>query len=234
MRIQKVSFTLKGLRVLLTSVIVVWACSSASIAQEFIACYPSLDYDGGVFKRKGYSFEMGKPRIDTIIVQDPINGEIIVKNFPGNPLPTSVNGLKVYNKYTEKLTPPKAKMGALSIEDYLLQNLKDEFIPFSNDVSAFRIDLSNVIVDDKGKVAYYECRKVNCYMADGTERTCANVISAKLNKLLSDMPAMIPAMKAGKPVAGYTAVYLKKYRIEVKDQQATYRIEGPDMNGQYH
>jgi hypothetical protein len=183
---------------------------------------------------EGYSFEMGAPGIDTIIVQDPINGEIVVKNFPGNPLPTSVNGVKVYQMYTEKTIPPKAGVGAPSIEEYLLQNLKDEFIPVAKDISGFRIDLSNVIVDDKGKVAYYECRKVNCYMADGTERTCANVVAAKLNKLLSDMPAMIPATKAGKPVAGYTAVYLKKYRIEVKDQQATYRIEGPDANGRYH
>lgn len=234
MRIQKVSFTLRGWCLLFTSVIVVCACSSASIAQDFIACYPSLDYDGGVFKRKGYSFEMGKPRIDTIIVQDPINGEIIVKNFPGNPLPTSVNGVKVYHMYTEKSIPPKADIGGLSIEDYLLQNLKDEFIPVSNDIRAFRIDLSNVIIDDKGKVAYYESKGVNGYMADGTERRCANVVSAKLKKLLSDMPAMIPATKAGKPVAGHTAVYLKNYRIEVKDQKATYRLEGPDMNGQYH
>jgi hypothetical protein len=54
MRIQKVSFTLKGLRVLLTSV---YRCLrlflKQAVAQDFIACYPSLDSDGGVFKRRG-------------------------------------------------------------------------------------------------------------------------------------------------------------------------------------
>lgn len=233
MRIQKVSFTLQHFCGLLISILLVCGFPLPMVAQDFSADLPGVDYEGDVFKRNGYTYEMGAPKGDTSVIEDPITGEVHIRYKPGNPQPASVNGVKVYN-LNEVTTPPRANIGGLSLADYLLQNLKDEFISFSNYKLAFRIDLFNVIVDDKGKVVFYECDGVRGYGEDRVERRIANVVSTKINKLLSDMPAMTPALRNGKPVAAYTDVYLKYYKIEVKDQKAFYTRNPPDAGGRYH
>lgn len=183
------------------------------------------DVGGSEFKRKGYQFvnaEKGEG-FDTAVVQDPITGDVILKRRPRGPVPATMNGKKIY-KLTEVTTPPQTIITAQPLEEYLLDNLMGSFVNYWTDTFTIKLELRNVIIDETGKVVYYDFGQVKGWGPDETTRTLnRGDLSDKVESLMSKAPLMKPATYNGKAVPAYTGVTLEYYEIDIRKPNVTYR-----------
>ncbi len=195
--------------------IVLFAICSHLSAQEFTQ-------DNEVFTRKGCKFETGKAHsIYTETVVNPITAETITKTRNGPAQPSTVNGHKVYSE-KEATTPPQNYPGAKSLEAYLLDSLAgDSRLWLTRNIVA-RLDLQSVIVDEKGRVVYFEYAGIKAWTKNGV-RDLNDNLALKINRLMSNAPAMKPATVNGKNVTAYSCVFLQDYAIDAAARNVTWR-----------
>ncbi len=192
--------------------------------------FENKDYSlGGIeFSRKGYKFVKAEKSegLDTMFIQDPITGDVIMKTRPSNPVPATMNGKKIY-KLKEVTTPPQAIIGTQPLAEYLLDNLKGTIREFKVDSLTIKIELKNIIVDEKGTIVYFEFGSVKGWWEDETIRTLGRgELGDKIESLLSKAPSMKPAMYNGKAVPAYTDVSLEYFEIDILKPAVTYRRTG--------
>jgi hypothetical protein len=182
-------------------------------SQEFVR-------NGNIVTYRGNKFEylpQGQPDTQTIV--DPVTNKKVVKITTKDPVPTKMNGIRIYNTDEVDAKPaPAEKIGTLEL--YIVKGLSTELNKLSN--GNYFLYVSNVIVDDKGKVVYYE------YDGLTSERN-KNKISADVKKalekqidpLLNSAPGFTPGKLKGRPVIVRTDIMLSMFRIAVKNHKAT-------------
>ncbi len=184
----------------------------------------------GVFIRKGLKYETGLRMVDTMEIENPITGDVIRKTRLSVDLPASVNGKKVYGM-SEVTQPAMQMVGTQLLEDYLMNELKESFVAGLDSVTV-QMDVQHVLVDEKGKVLYYDLEAVQVYEADGSIRIAGpGNIPEKMAKLMADLPALKPAERNGMPVAAYVDIKLHSYRVNIRRPKVTvermpYRVYG--------
>lgn len=189
--------------------------SKNSFSQKFKKVDNKVTFNGNTIE-----FAPQKPP-DTVIVTDPVTGkeETKIHNW-ANP-PIKVNGRTIHD--VRDASKPKIKAKDKSLADYMVRNLKPEFEKLAD--GEYNLIISEVVIDRKGKVIYYENYGIQKIGADVDEKvTNKKPIVDKIEKLLSDGSlAFTPASINGKPVdylisntIGYTGgnIVVKDHKVQ--------------------
>jgi hypothetical protein len=188
--------------------------SKNSFSQKF-------ERKGNMVTYRGNTFEYYQdPRVDTQIITDPVTNQQITRYIKFDPVPVKMNGTRIYgNNQTGSLTSspePYAKNG--SVEDYLFRNLAKTLDRLPDGI--YRIELNNVVVDTKGKIVYYEYGGIT----NANKNTPADIEKAlpeEIDHLLNNVPAMKPGKMQNNNVISTSDIFLREYKIEVKDHKST-------------
>lgn len=159
---------------------------------------------GDVTTYNGNTFYWKKQQTDTILVQDAATGaqsQIFTK-----PLSQimKMNDVQVYKEDTFQAMvssiPAQFRYNNQSINEYLKVKLQEEMRVIPD--SLLRIDLANMVVNEQGKIVYYDLT-TSYKKSDGfTQMNLDNdpVFISAMDKVVADCPAWLPAMVNGKPV----------------------------------
>ncbi len=178
---------------------------------------------GNTVTYKGNKFTLAEPRFDTIVMIDPVSGEEITRVSKTLPEPIAMNGKKIY--YANEVTSvPQRTAKALSIEDNILMNLATDMKTMADGV--YRIDMGNVIVDEHGKVVYYEYGGIEGQDKNGKQIKLTTDVKKKLDDritmLIETSPQMKPASLNGANVVINTGINMYENKIEVTNHVPTF------------
>lgn len=106
----------------------------------------------------GNVFDWEKSPVDSVTLMDPVSGIWHTVKEVAAPQIISINGAKVYHedsfKHAVSVIVPQFRYNGQSIHQYLKEKLLEQVgnVPDSLD----RIDLTNMVVDARGKIVYYD------------------------------------------------------------------------------
>ena len=195
-----------------------------------LACFPKNSFsqkferNGDVVTYRGNKFEYLQNSIaDTQIVTDPVDGHKVMKITTKDPIPTKMNGIKIYNtdEVTHKPVPVSDKM---SLELYIFKGLSNELNKLPD--GSYYLYISNIIIDNKGKLVYYEydgltSRKNKPKVPVDIKKAIDNKIDALMNKA----PAFNPGSVNDHNVIVRTDIMLSMFTIVVKKHKAIFTRE---------
>jgi hypothetical protein len=200
----------------LCRILLLLCIAQSGIAQKFVQ-------DGDAFRRKRNKFEQSEVRDTmTFSVTDPVTGKDSIIRLAKLPKPAYVNGKRIYS--TPKVTAaPKPFANQQPLEHYVLDQLKPEIAKWMIKDAIFRIDIRNIVVDDEGKVIYYEYYGVHAWTG-GVRRRINDGLSETINIVMTNAPAMQPAIRKGKTVNAYSDIVLEDYEVTMNSKnEVTYR-----------
>ncbi len=177
---------------------------------------------GNTVTYNGNTFTLSEGLRDTITVVDPVTAKELTQVRILEPAPISMNGRKIYNA-VEVTTEPQQFAHSVSIEEHILANLAGDIDALPN--GSYWMNISNIVVDETGKVIYYEFRGIS-----GTGRDADMKLSQDLTKSLAQRvdlamrtaPVMKPATLNGKNVIVNSDISMYDYRISVSNHITTY------------
>ncbi len=179
-----------------------------------------FERNGNTVTYRGNNFEYPQKGIaDTQIVVDPVTGKEVIKITVKDPIPTKMNGVRIYNtdEITQKPTPVEE---GSTLERYIVRGVSAELNKLPSGV--YYLYVSNVVVDAKGKIVYYE------YDGLTSERNRTKVpadiksaVEKKIDPLMNAAPAFKPGRINGKAVIVRTDIMLSLFKIVVKNHKAT-------------
>ncbi len=195
-----------------------------------LSCYANGgDTDTIVFK--GNYFEVASA-VETLMVENPVTQEVELVVANPNPIPIKMNG---YTIYTDKEIDSPPSLTVSKLKHYLLYQLGHTLTGLGDGM--YRIYLDNVIIDDRGKVAYYNFggiqyaqkpqtttnRKSGSSIRVAFKTDWQNLpeahqqkIKQKLEDIIDNMPAHTPAKAYNHPVI---------YRMEMKTFTNLFEVE---------
>lgn len=170
--------------------------------------------NGNTVTYRGNRFEFKSMATDTVMVQDPVTGDMIMKILAHEPTPVSMNGKKIYTEQEIKKYPEtgdyanvKARVNVSILKEYLLTHMTDEIAALPD--GPYWLYVSNVVIGDDGKIAYFDYAgistkgpwpgmEVNKAILSATTK---DRFARKVFKLIDDAPAHDAATLQGKNVA---------------------------------
>ncbi len=184
--------------------------SKNSFSQKFVK-------NGNTVTYRGNKFELRKFHADTILTTDPVTGkEHTMIETAANQL-VKMNGKPIYHHDFKgnTLKEPYFAGSNSDLWEYLMHNLKSDFAKM--DDGYYCLIINNLIIDEKGKIVYYEyenVRKSNRYfireslIMDSSRITSIDkkdqqIIFGKINDLMQKVPPFVPGMLDGKKVIAY-------------------------------
>jgi hypothetical protein len=190
--------------------------SKSSFSQKF-------ERKGNIVTYRGNTFEYGQnPQIDTQILTDPVTNQETIKFVKHEPVPMKMNGIDIYGNQFHPdnidMPAPYAKDG--SVEDHILKGISKDLNKLTDGI--YRIDLGNVVVDATGRIVYYEYGGITSQGHNNNiPKDIEKTIAGHIDDLLNSVPVMKPAKLNNKPVIANPGVFLRQYRIDVKDHRST-------------
>jgi len=160
-----------------------------------------------------------KGKADTQIVVDPITSKEIVKVTSKDPIPTKMNGTRIYT--TDEVTrKPLPVDETNTLELYIIKSLSADLNKLPN--GNYFLYVSDVIVDNKGKIVFYEYDGLT---SERNKNKVPPAIKKSLADKIDDVMYKAPLFKPGK-VNGYavivrTDVMMSNFIISVKNHKAT-------------
>ncbi len=210
----------------LNTVIIVAATmllNGTASAQTYVKYKPNNNWQ---YVHKDYKLKFGPAKKDTTISIDPVNGDEILKETTTDPFVIMANDQKVYS--IDEVSSPVENCDRL--EKYLLKELSKTLkILHTQDDEMINIDLSRVVVNEQGKVIYYEYEGVYYKPKRGYISSVPIDLTNKVTKLMKKHPKLKPATVNGEKVIAYTNIWLSEYKITVKDNKVSYNIEQKKM-----
>jgi hypothetical protein len=193
-----------------------------------IVCFSQSSYsqtferDGNIVTYRGNKFEISEPRFDTITNTDPGTKETYMQVIRFDPTPIKMNGSKIYTtdevesggSYSDKNT---------AFMESVLKPLSDELIKLPDGL--FSVDVSNIVFDANGKVAYYEFNGVQRNGREETiDATLKKSLGEKIDNILHAAKALPPAKANGKAVPIRSDFFIGDYKdFEVKNHKITFK-----------
>ncbi|MEZ5018073.1 MAG: M56 family metallopeptidase [Flavipsychrobacter sp.] len=162
--------------------------------------------EGNKIYYKGNTIELTeKMPDDTVYVSDPVTGEIQMVITSLTPSPAKLNGVDLYKKYYRSSNlPPLFEETTEHIKTEIKKNLNDALNTMEE--GSFRYAIENLIVDQKGKIIYYELAKTGSAfrLANGGEdydltEDARKNIEQKIVNTLEDIKLDV-FLQDGKPV----------------------------------
>ncbi len=190
--------------------LVAHVCSLAAYAQNNAA-------DPDIVITNGYTFERPKPTLDTQVLEDPVNGKMIIKRFTRTYPPITINGARIYKRSEVNVNPAPHSDGVL-LEQHVLKGLVPLFDQLSDDT--YVLEIEHVVLDKTGKVAYYACAGIrNCVSQHKTPENINEAVISKVKELMKSAPVFCTASNGSEQVPYLTEAFTHTYFIKVKDRK---------------
>jgi len=205
--------------ILLTSAVL--ALSATVHAQAFVG-------GSGFFMRGDLRYRPGKVVVDTVSVVDPATGAEQFEAREDTTFPSHINGRKVY-EYDEVSTPVIFSESNESQHEYLLNRMKGILMmtKFYEYGASARLNLRNIIVDERGKVIFYEFFGMRGVTAENRFKPLAfPELTVALNQFMTELPPIKPATVDGKPVMAYAGTDFHHIRIEKVGNNLAFSYDG--------
>lgn len=169
--------------------------------------------DGNKITYRGNVFELSSLTVDTVFVQDPVTGNMLLKIAEHEPVPVKMNGDTIYQSYALNHTvgaglntiTSKSSLKAEAIRLYLLDNMKDELKKLDN--GKYWLGITNVVVDKNGDIVYFdysglqtESPMIKNVGTNNIDLVLQAKISKKVSRLLLEMPRHAPGVSNGREV----------------------------------
>jgi hypothetical protein len=188
------------------------ALSLSGHAQKF-------EKNGNVVTYRGNRFEFSKAgEVETQTITDPVTGKTVKKEVTKDALPVKMNKERIYN-YDEVTLPPMPANGKEVLQVYVIKGVLNDLAKLPDNI--YYIDLSNVIIDSKGKPVYYEYGGI--IAKDNKTKVSADVKSAvdkKIDDLINRAPNYMPGKVNGYRVTVRTDIFYDTYKVQVKKHKA--------------
>jgi beta-lactamase regulating signal transducer with metallopeptidase domain len=158
--------------------------------------------EGNKVHYKGNVFELWGPATnDTVMVEDPVTGEWILKIARADSFPTKMNGEYIYRE--DELSRPEREQVTktrLAIQEFIVDKMQPAFEQLGDGV--YIMNARNVIVNKEGKIVYHERPffMSNDRPSGLTEKQTTEIVG-RFNLLLASSDKFDPIMRAGNPVA---------------------------------
>jgi len=166
---------------------------------------------------------------DSLPVFNYATGELLrMEKLLVEKVPVKINGKMIYgnepqfmiSKFESDFRAPIINSGK-HLDEYLFLNLKDELDKLDDGVYAFR--LNNLVIDDKGKIAFFDMATLDLDMSPDEKRPnyseqSKQIIEKKFREILESPILFKPAIKNGKPIN--VRFGLGNYNIKVKNHTA--------------
>ncbi|MGN6567808.1 MAG: hypothetical protein ACTHJ0_07645, partial [Flavipsychrobacter sp.] len=188
-----------------------------------------FDKQGNIVKYEGNTIELKKELRDTIITVNPKTGKNDTAIAVRESYPLKLNGEKIYTMYDSNIKMKYHESAELvsskyaeSIVEYLLNNLNSELEKL--DDGGYRLGINNVVLDQKGKIVYYEYSGI--VTASDTipdeklpkaNKEVSAEVGRKIGALLNNYPTRNPAHLKGKGVPFllyYTPEFLNIFTVK--------------------
>jgi hypothetical protein len=178
--------------------------------------------DGNTVTYKGNKFILSDEQRDTITVLDPVTGEEITQVRILEMMPVSMNGRKIYRDY-DISTEPQQLAHSVSLEEHVVANL-------SGDIDAlpdgdYRFNISNIVIDEIGKVAYYEFHGItgtNNGVDVVLPKDIVSAMAARIEMAMGIAPVMKPGTMNDKAVLAMINSPFWGYKIVVRNHVTSY------------
>ncbi len=169
--------------------------------------------NGNTVTYHGNRFEFKSIATDTVMMQDPVNGDMVMKIMEHEPVPASMNGKRIYTEQEIKKYPEmgdyantKARVSVSTLKEYLLTHMKDEIAALPD--GPYWLYISNVVIGDDGKVVYFDYAGISTKGPWPGMEVNKSILSAatkerfakKVFQLIDDAPAHDAASLQGKVV----------------------------------
>ena len=191
-----------------------------SSAQAFV--------EGNTFFMRGdLRYKPGKIVIDTVSVVDETGFEQFEAR-EDDAFPSEINGKKVYEA-TEVDEPVVFAEKVPSQQDFLLDRMRGilmatEFYEYG---ASARLNLRNIIVDERGKVIFYQFYGMRSVTADNRVKPLHfPELTIAINKFMTELPPIKPAKVGGKPVMSYADIDFHHIKIEKVGGNLIYSYDG--------
>jgi hypothetical protein len=178
--------------------------------------------EGNVVTYNGNKITLSASERDTIVVVDPITNEEIMQVRVKDPRPLLVNGKKIY-QHEFVTAMPSRKEKNFSLEEQLATNLALKFNSFPD--GNYRVYASSFVLDDQGKVVYFEYSHLSARDDQGKELPVTDEQKQIIGKEIAGncrLVTMNPAKLDGKPVALLSDLYLQDYKFTVRNHVTEY------------
>jgi beta-lactamase regulating signal transducer with metallopeptidase domain len=160
---------------------------------------------------KGHEFEWTSQPIDTLEVEDPTTGERRFIISQGKSHIRNMDGDSIYTDENNRVTPAQFRHNNQDLIGYTMPLLKKEAtIPDSIRI----ISLSNMIIDESGKLRYYdiECITGKGYYVLSDPASPLRLYGKVVDRIMDGSPAWLPALIGGRKVkmrmAGQQTIYM--------------------------
>lgn len=183
---------------------------------------------GGFYMRGDLRYRPGKVVIDTVSVIDAATGAEQFEAREDTTFPSYISGKKVYD-IDEVTTPVIFSDAHESQHEYLLQKLTTILMTtrFYEYGASARLNLRNIIVDEKGRVIFYEFYGMRGVTAENRVKPLSfPELAAQINQFMTELPPVKPAMVDGKNVMAYSGVDLHHMKIEKVDKALIFSYDG--------
>jgi len=181
----------------------------------------TFERNGNEVTYNGNKFRMSESKTDTIMMMDPVSGDTMTQVVATVPTPVEMNGQKIYT--SSEASPAGYIAGSNTLEEVVNKTAAAEMTSLPD--GDYWIDMNNVVVNENGKVVFYEFRGLrrmgagpsNTVSADSTEKMVAAIDNA-----LNEATAMKPATANGKNVASLIQTKIEQPIFHVQDHHVTF------------
>ncbi len=160
---------------------------------------------------------------DTVTTTDKATGEEIQQVRVADPSPLTVNGRKIYDS-KELASEPQNTTLKTPFAEYIFTGLSSSFKSLPD--GAYEFNLYPVIIDNNGKIVFYDFRTFYGYDKKNKririDELLYKIIAAKLDELINNAPKFAPGKAGGKNVVAILDDELYKYKIEVNEKSVKF------------
>jgi hypothetical protein len=139
-----------------------------------------------------------------------------------SPRPYKLNGNKIHDQDFVTAMPTRLNK-MFSLEEQLATNLALIFNSFPDGI--YRVDVANFVIDEKGKVVYFEFGDLKGKDENGRDKVITNEQIELIKKEIAGnckLVEMKPATLDGKNVPVLSDLSMQEYKFSVKDHITSY------------
>jgi hypothetical protein len=183
--------------------------------------------EGNKIYYKGNVFEMWSPHAgpDTIMMEDPVTGDWVMKIMMIDSVPVKMNGKEIYTvQEMSKSEQDAAKLTELDVQAHFATQIREYLAPLNDGIYNLR---GTIVLNEDGDVVFYQGFKL--YKMSGnvtppvvtdTDKQMMENASKKIEQLVSSTRASFkPVHRGGKPVI-YRIIDTYVNSFTVKDHNA--------------
>ncbi len=163
---------------------------------------------------QGHEFVWNDGATDTIMVENPVTGEIMIKTMHQDEYITRMDRDTVFSNENPSITQAQFKNQGTTVYDYVAERFNKKFPALPDSIRS--IEVRNLVIDEKGKLSYFD---LTCATSTGVYDLFQTKLpyAKELEKIITAGPGWLPALQDNKKIKVYLSgfnVYFKPVTIQ--------------------